>query len=498
MAADDEATALVEQLRPRAKLVWLLACIAFILYLSSLHTLWNPGRDSALYLGVGRNLATGQGYTFNGTLVEWLSPGLPLLWAGIVAALGECYLAAQVFMVGCALLLAVAAYAFVKHLAGRGMAVLVAMVVPFSYAVFYRSVRLETDLPFAAFLMLAVLGFQQALDGRTRALAYALPALLASLAFRIVGLMVVPWLVAGLFFSTGNGGKWRGRIIAACAGGFSGAVFGVWYLVQRAYHQAGTGGYVEWGKTTLFNGLSQKIPQVLGTAARIPEAACELLAELHAPPLACLPFMPIILIGMLHEIRRRRRLTVILGLGYTATLTIVGRFAISDRYLLPLLPLVVYFFLWGCMILAVRLRAHWQRVNPRYALVGVAVVLTAVGLVKDIRDVVKIRRSSGPWVERRHWPEVFELHTWLAENTQPSEALALREHTVIAYWTKRRTYRLDDAGGEGAAASLAANRPDVLALEEDETVGAEVRGVIAQGFKEAGRVGPYVIYRRKP
>ena len=63
----------------KSLLVLLSLLLPFLLLLQNGH--WRPGNDSDLYLTIARNLATGQGYTFNGLPVGKLTP----LWPATLA-----------------------------------------------------------------------------------------------------------------------------------------------------------------------------------------------------------------------------------------------------------------------------------------------------------------------------------------------------------------------------------------------------------------------------
>src|SRR5206468_11009169 len=53
----------------------------FLLYLAGFNGHWRPEPDSALYLTIGRNLATGLGFTYQDIPHHLAFPGLPRLFA---------------------------------------------------------------------------------------------------------------------------------------------------------------------------------------------------------------------------------------------------------------------------------------------------------------------------------------------------------------------------------------------------------------------------------
>ena len=62
---------------------WAVAALAVVVaagYLACVHNQWYPTSDSALYVGLGRSLAEGHGYQFNGQPDTYVTPGLPWLY----------------------------------------------------------------------------------------------------------------------------------------------------------------------------------------------------------------------------------------------------------------------------------------------------------------------------------------------------------------------------------------------------------------------------------
>ena len=68
------------RVRP-ARAAIILAVAIGLLYFASINTHWLPSTDSALYLTIGRNLARGDGYTYQGQSAVATEPLVPLLLA---------------------------------------------------------------------------------------------------------------------------------------------------------------------------------------------------------------------------------------------------------------------------------------------------------------------------------------------------------------------------------------------------------------------------------
>src|SRR5215207_9221390 len=58
---------------------WWLFGAAALLYLAGFNGQWRVSPDSALYASLGRNLAEGRGYTYQGERHTWVEPGFPWL-----------------------------------------------------------------------------------------------------------------------------------------------------------------------------------------------------------------------------------------------------------------------------------------------------------------------------------------------------------------------------------------------------------------------------------
>ena len=133
-----------------------------LLYLIGFNGQWRPEPDSALYLTIGRNLALGEGYTYHGHPHRLVFPGTPWLFAALFAAFGTDTLIPQHFAMLAmgAAALALTYRLFLLH-AGRPMAVLVTLLVGVSRTFYRYNFELLSDLPF----MLAVLAFLVGYEG---------------------------------------------------------------------------------------------------------------------------------------------------------------------------------------------------------------------------------------------------------------------------------------------------------------------------------------------
>ena len=139
---------------------WLFAAM-LLLYLMGFNGQWHVGPDSALHLGIARNIAAGKGFFYPGGEHMQVHPGLAYLMAPTFWAFGPGVLwPAQVIMFLIGLGALVLHYALIATVAGRAVAVLTTAVLG-STETFYRyAFQVLTDMPFLVGLLLCLLGFE--------------------------------------------------------------------------------------------------------------------------------------------------------------------------------------------------------------------------------------------------------------------------------------------------------------------------------------------------
>lgn len=131
-------------------------------YLGGFSTLWSPEPDSALYLSTARNLARGQGYTYQGEPNTLAWPGYPHLLAGLFkATYVDNIPGAHVLSLGMTLaFLALVYRLFLRH-AGSGVAMIVTGMTGMSQLVFGQAFQLRNDMPFALGAIAFLAGYER-------------------------------------------------------------------------------------------------------------------------------------------------------------------------------------------------------------------------------------------------------------------------------------------------------------------------------------------------
>ena len=520
IATDDEATDLLNNLAVLRKLVLGLLALVLLLYVMGTTSLWYPARDGASYLGVGRNLAEGKGFVFNGATRYWFSPGIPFVWAFIVSVFGEQYIVANAVMTCFSLLAAGMTFLVLRMLVSKRVAVIVSLMVLCSYACFYRGLLIETDIVFLAMFMVAIWGYYAFLNGRNWGLLAIVGGCIISMLFRIPGMLLYPGLIVGMCLERHGGPGWRKKVAVGLSAGMVFAMVIAWTALQldsRAEqskrvmsHAEQPGdtvereepmrGYLTHAQSVMSNGPGVVLKRVSLGLMALPRGMARLVVDLHGPSVALLPLFMVFLVGMIHDVRRGRMVpTCTVAGGGLALALLVGPQGTRGRYVLPLLPWVLYFGLMGGVIVIVSLRKWIPRKRLRQLTLVFILAIIGAGLGKDVRDVALIYRSEGPWILRHHWARVDALRRWVLANTSKGDILLAREDTVLCYWTRRRFMPLDKRSNDvigDILRQLNMTNVKYLIVGDDEADKGALEKKIIPAYRRYVRIDRYTIYRR--
>jgi hypothetical protein len=194
------------QSKPRWRWLAIIAAFIAILYLLGVTGRWWPSDDSAVYLGLGRSLAQGNGYTVNGQVNTAFSPGLPLLLAGLEKLVGERGIwVPNLFMALCGLCAISLVYLTLRRITGDGLvSAAVAAATALSYPFYLDSHRVLSDIPFAAaFWLLLYVVTRWPRGAWTYLLIGALS--VANVLVRVPGVLVLGPLALGLLLEKARG-----------------------------------------------------------------------------------------------------------------------------------------------------------------------------------------------------------------------------------------------------------------------------------------------------
>lgn len=446
-----------------------LVAYIVLLYAAGVTNAWRPASDSALYLSVGRSLARGQGYQFNGAACTDVTPGLPYVLAAVRAAAGEVHWPANLLMAACGLAAAGAIYLAMRRLAGRTMAVAVTVIWALSYTTVLNSQRIMTDVPFALLFWLA-LGL--ALRGGWWMLALSAALSAAAAMIRAPGCLVIAPAALGLLMQ-GAGQLGRGRRVARAAAMLVPAaiVVGV-FLLWASHARQETPLYGRIASHGMHLSPADLWRNLLAGAVKGPEAVA--LAFTSQRGMAFLPvgwlLVALAAVGLMRLWRRGQRIGPLVVVLYPLALLFVGGGprAIRERYLLPVVPLVAWAVLEALEFLACRLA---RRVEParaaRVAVWGLVAFCVVCSTPRSLRDNVYFSwlAHTGRYHRLADGGKNARLMTLagvLREQTAPGEPIALAggDIRMVHYLADRHIVNLTPS-------SPSRSRPPSAAVEQD-------------------------------
>jgi hypothetical protein len=143
-----------------SRVLWILAILS---YFASFNGLWQMTPDSALYLSLGRNIAGGHGYTYNGAPHDMVYPGLPYVLAGLYKILGSdarVIAAADLLTLLAGLLTLAATFRLVRLALDRTTAHVVALGLAGVHEFYRYCYTILTDIPFLLGVMCLMAGHE--------------------------------------------------------------------------------------------------------------------------------------------------------------------------------------------------------------------------------------------------------------------------------------------------------------------------------------------------
>jgi hypothetical protein len=380
---------------------WLFAAIV-VLYLASFTGRWRTNPDSAIYMSLGRSLAETGKYTYNGEHHTRYEPGLPLVIAASYRIFGEDrYAPILIFELACSFAALVLTYRLMLRHAGRPTAVLIVVGFGIAQTCVRYGFQVVTDTPFLVGVLAYLLAYEHLVSARdsdrnpvTRGLAWAtLPiATLIMVAFRPTALTFVAAVGVACAWHLYRGPN-RARHVLI--GLLTIAAFVSFRYVDPRRSTAGTEVKREQRLKSLLTEQRSyfiaRVPkQVLTfTEEVVPKAV--LATDVHEAVPGLGTIISLIVISSVLPLLRRRVLWAAWCAGTFAQFVWLPR----ERYLLPILPLVLY-GLW----LEIVWLADRRPLSPaarRAVVVAPLAVYSLLNLALDVHFIVEQRHVGvGP------------------------------------------------------------------------------------------------------
>jgi len=419
----------------RRKGWWVLAAVLLLLYAAGVNEHWRVQRDSALYVGVGRSLAEGQGYTYNGRPHTLALPAFPLIVAAVFAVFGESYLALNIVTALIGLGCIAATWLLLRQMrAGQGDLVAALLLLGFSRQLYSYSAQALTEVPFTLCVVLALWAGQRMLDAEGREFwLWSLGAALLSVcatAVRPFGLALPVALVGALWLRRDGRREWKRSLGAsALVVGLMALALGLWIHRCAQVHQPGDGTYVralrggDVGGTIVW--MLSKVPQLL-------DALGETVMGVGTTAAGGVLLWVLVLVGVVRLVRQGQLAVPLFLVVYTGGVLIgqPGR-----RYLVPALPLILYALVIGAEMIADRLVRSTAR---RRRVLIVALVLVLLCNLVRIGKIVVENRSPDFYaaVEDGRWQTYQEAAEWLKANAEPDSVVMGYEARLVHLWTR--------------------------------------------------------------
>jgi len=410
---------------------WLCALALLVLYLASVSTTWYHTPDSALYLMLGRNLATGSGYTLWGEPHVHVPPGFPLMLSNCFRYGCESLWCMNLAMALASLATILLCYLTLREHVSPGTAMLVSAAFGFGHVMHLASLRVLSDVPFMLVMWLGLWCYTHGLRHRGPWLELGSLMLLVSCSIRVTGVLIVVAAVSGMLGEKRQSTRWRVWVNAAAC--LAVLVLAAAKLLHSYYADQHLQKLPSYG-SVVAKFLAGTVPRAISRLASNTYVTGEHLSEVFSgqpmpPAVAVLVLWAPIGAGMLLALRRRRTLAVAIAVGYLIPLLLLR--PLIPRYLLPVAPLLIWFWIEGIGFPALW-RPEWRPRLARLALVG-ALVLIAINLPKVTRDAYWQRQ---PHLARnyRERVEVEEAAAFLRDHHRPGDTFVCNvDQRRIAY-----------------------------------------------------------------
>lgn len=346
-----------------------------IVYVIGLNGRWRITSDSAWYVLQARAMSGDPSVGLDGVALGATPPGLPMAIAALGGGAGWGTSLAMLAVAGLTLWLCF--QLFVDH-ADRPTAVLMTMLLALSGLFMEMTHSLLTELPFMAGLLLLLWGHERRLNRKGHlglALGMMLAGVLWMAAFRsVVAVVGGAYVLAEIIHVIGR--KDQRRLGVALIGLAVAGAAALWGLVPAVREDAMFFRYA----------LQAKTPEAWWASVQMlmTEALPEAVFGQDVPPSLAWPASVLVVVAALMLLRARLLWGVLVGV-----LLVQWVVFLSDaRYVLPVLPLVVY-GVWRCGVsLLGRWREPWRGIGfvvGGLALVG-ANVIAVINLVSEQRS----------------------------------------------------------------------------------------------------------------
>jgi len=437
------------------KVVVVFVLIA-MLYVASAPRVWFMKSDSAVYIRLARSLVRGEGYTFNGSPYGKYPPVFPLMLVPVYAALGESLWAMQALVALTGVGAIAMAFALARARSGTRPALAVVVLTALcTWFWTHSSQFIMSEVPYAFLSLTALWLAERAVQSpRLPALKWLAAVVVATAAIytRMVGAALIPALMGTALLARGQHWSLRQRSVAAGAAGCIGSLAVVIWMA-RAW-QFGLGqsytGMAVFARDQSLHDFVCKLQLRLSEWAVTPLSWS--YKEMHwAAGLAVLCVL--VLPGVVAGLRRFRSGAEFYLCAYFAVMVLAGGRGGHERYVVPVVPLLVYYGYLSTSVLSRWLSERlgkWRRAAGGTRLLWVARRLPVIAGVAVLCFALVQRheghRGAKRFLPRERQKATRRLETWRqastwAERYIPEDAKVYGTWTLTHFFTGRRSRR---------------------------------------------------------
>ncbi|MCJ7544533.1 MAG: glycosyltransferase family 39 protein [Phycisphaerae bacterium] len=421
-------------------------CIV-VIYLCGVTGQWWPTPDSALYLSLARSLARGEGYLFNGQVSTDVTPGFPLILAGIQRTFGAGFAAQNLFMTLSGLASLAVIFVTVARVAHRHTALLVTLLAAFSYPFYLACHVILTDIAFVLLFWGLIYCCIRLYEGSLWWLAAMAVLIVLSLTIRIPGLLPMVPLILGVVVDLLARRRIRRAILVGgvCLGLAAALAIGFYLLsclsgTDRPLYSQSAAELV----ATSWGPLAQR---GLLAIADLPTGMAEILTSQSGLWPVGLGAIVLMVAGAAWCRRTRCYLFLTLAIGCPVLLAILGGVrAIRPRYFLPAFPAMVLLMIVGLQQLLAWIRGRLSLATfprPTKEVVLFILLLAAMNLPRLLRDAFYYSYSAhtGRYyqvIRNGHYEEFFAAARFLEKRLSPDASAA-----IDTKWVSQLYYAID-------------------------------------------------------
>ena len=415
---------------------WAAAIAVVVFYGLSIRPFWHPMSDSALYLILGDNILEGRGYTLWGHPHIYVPPGFPLFLAAMKwLGLGDPWLL-NVSMMVMTLLTCWLAYKSLLKQTTEDFALVITLLVALGFVMLRYSTFLVSDALFILLVWLGIYCYLRRLPHNGRLMELGTLALIASCWVRAPGFCLAAGAAVGLVWQRRDAGRrrvWANAILLAAGTAITAAVFLAYHQAALANHDLPSYCNIEGSRfvgRSLWGWLSTPVENTLLTAEPLAQTftghKCSDLG-----PLVIVFWVPIA-VGMWRAFRRQQYLCLCIVLGYVGAVLVLR--PMVARYLLPVLPLLLLYFLDGMQFLVAMIvprGPHARRIARAFAVLFLAMQIPKVYAIPR-----QFLAAHYPAKYQLRWEPTHGAAEFLRENAGPGDRfISSRHERLLSYFS---------------------------------------------------------------